>query len=39
MKFDYRKIQIHEKDKYKTTFVVPFKHYEWNVKSFGLKKS
>lgn len=24
-------IQILENDKYKTTFTIPFRHYEWNV--------
>ena len=31
MKSGFWQIQIHEDDKYKTTFVTPFGHYEWNV--------
>ena len=42
-KFDIKsvfwKIQIVEKDKYKTSFTVPFGHYEWNVTPFGLKNA
>jgi hypothetical protein len=41
-KFDLKsgiwQIQIHEDDKYKTTFTISFGHYEWNVMPFGLKK-
>ncbi|BBH05584.1 Excinuclease ABC, C subunit [Prunus dulcis] len=32
-------IQIHESDRYKTAFVTPFGHYEWNVMPFGLKNA
>ena len=28
-----------KKDKYKTAFTVPFKHYEWNVMPFDLKNA
>jgi hypothetical protein len=38
MKNGFWQIQIDEKDRYKTTFTVPFGHYEWNVMPFGLKK-
>lgn len=38
MNSGFWKIQIAEKDKYKTSFTVPFEHYEWNVMSFCLKK-
>ena len=42
-KFDIKsgfwQIQLHEKDRYKTTFTVPFGHYEWNVMPFGLKNT
>ena len=39
MKSGFRQIQIKEEDKYKTTFTVPFGHFEWNVMSFGLKNA
>ena len=39
MKSGFWKIQIAEKDRYKTTFVVPFGHYEWNIMPFGLKNA
>lgn len=39
MKSGYWQIQINESDKYKTTFTVPFGHYEWNVLPFGLKNA
>ena len=28
MKSGFRQIQLNEKDRYKTTFIVPFSHYE-----------
>ena len=39
MKSGFWQIQLHEKDRYKTTFTVPFGHYEWNVMPFGLKNA
>ena len=39
MRSGFWKIQIDEKDKYKTTFTIPFGHYEWNVISFDLKNA
>ena len=39
MKLGFWQIQIHESDKYKTGFVTPFGHYEWNVMPFGLKNA
>ena len=39
MKSGFWQIQIHEKDRYKTAFIVPFGHYEWNVMPFGLKNA
>ena len=39
MKIGFWQIQIDEKDKYKTTFTVPFGHYKWNVMPFGLKNA
>ena len=27
-----------QNDRYKTAFTAPFRHYEWNVIPFGLKK-
>ena len=39
MKSRFWQIQLHEKDRYKTTFTVPFGHYEWNVMPFGLKNA
>ena len=37
MKSGFWQIQIKPEDRYKTTFTVPFGHYEWNVMPFGLK--
>ena len=37
MKSGFWQIQLHEKDRYKIAFTVPFGHYEWNVMLFGLK--
>ncbi|KAL6312604.1 hypothetical protein AAG906_006743 [Vitis piasezkii] len=39
MKSGFWQIQIAERDRYKTAFVVPFGHYEWNVMPFGLKNA
>ena len=39
MKLGFLQILIVEKDRYKTTFVVPFGHCEWNVMPFGLKNA
>ena len=39
MKSGYWQIQIKETNRYKTTFIVPFRQYEWNVMSFGLKNA
>ncbi|KAL6336194.1 hypothetical protein AAG906_011076 [Vitis piasezkii] len=39
MKSGFWQIQITERDRYKTAFVVPFGHYEWNVMPFGLKNA
>ena len=39
MKLGFWQIQITEKDRYKTAFVVPFGHHEWNVMPFGLKNA
>ena len=39
MKSEFWQIQIDEKDRYKTAFIVPFGHYEWNVMPFGLKNA
>ena len=39
MKSGYYQIRIKEEDKYKTAFVVPFGHYEWNVMPMGLKNA
>ena len=38
MKSGFWQIQINPHDRYKTSFIVPFGHYEWNVMPFGLKK-
>ena len=39
MKFGYYQISVREEDRYKTAFVVPFSHYEWNVMPQGLKNA
>ena len=39
MKSRFWQIQLIEKYKYKTAFIVPFGHYEWNVMPFGLKSA
>jgi len=39
LKSGYYQIKIKEEDKYKTAFVVPFGHYEWNVLPMGLKNA
>ena len=39
MKSGFWQIQIKPEDRYKTTFTVPFGHYEWNVMPFGLKNA
>ena len=39
MKSGFWQIQIAEKDRYKTAFVVPFGHYKWNVMPFSLKNA
>ena len=39
MKSGFWQIQVAEKDRYKTTFTVPFGHYERNVMPFGLKNA
>ena len=39
MKSGFWQIQIHPKDRYKTTFTVPFGQYEWTVMPFGLKNA
>ena len=39
LKSGYWRIQIHGKDRYKTTFTIPFGHFKWNVMPFGLKNA
>ena len=39
MKSWFWQVQIKEEDRYKTAFIVPFGHYEWNVVPFGLKNA
>ena len=39
MKFGFWQVQIKEEDRYKTAFIVPFGHYEWNVMPFDLKNA
>lgn len=38
LKSGFWQVQIIPEDRYKTTFTVPFGHYEWTVMAFGLKK-
>ena len=40
-KFDMKSgyYRVKEEDKYKTAFVIPFGHYEWNVMPMGLKNA
>ena len=39
MKTGFWQVQIKEEDRYKTTFIVLFGHYEGNVMPFGLKNA
>jgi len=39
MKSGYYQISVKEEDKYKITFVIPFRHYEWNIMPQGLKNT
>ena len=39
LKSGFWQIQIDPKDRYKTTFTVPFGQYEWTVLPFGLKNA
>ncbi|RDY03800.1 hypothetical protein CR513_12571, partial [Mucuna pruriens] len=39
MKSGYYQIGVRKQDRYKTAFVVPFGHYEWNVMPQGLKNA
>ena len=39
MKYGFWQVQIQPKDRYTTTFTVPFGHYEWNVMPFDLKNA
>ncbi|CAL9013023.1 unnamed protein product [Prunus brigantina] len=39
MNSGFWQIQMDESDRYKTAFVTPFGHYEWNVMPFGLKNA
>ncbi|RDY09096.1 hypothetical protein CR513_06592, partial [Mucuna pruriens] len=39
LKSGYYQIGVKEEDRYKTAFVVPFGHYEWNVMPQGLKNA
>ena len=39
MKSGYYKISVREEDRYKTAFVIPFGHYEWNVMPQRLKNA
>lgn len=37
MKLGFWHISIKDKDKHKTTFVIPHEHYKWNAMPFELK--
>ena len=39
MKYGFWQIQINPHDRYKTAFIGPFGHYEWNVMPFDLKNA
>lgn len=39
MKSRFWLIDIQDKNRHKTTFVVPHGHYEWNAMPFGLKNA
>ena len=39
MKSGFWQIEISEQDRYKTTSVIPFGQYEWNVMPFRLKNA
>jgi len=39
LKSGYWQVDVKEEDKFKTTFSIPAKHYEWNVMPFGLKNA
>ena len=39
LKSGYYQIAVKEEDRYKTAFIVPFGHYEWNVMPQGLKNA
>ena len=39
MKLGFWQIQIKEENRYKTTFTIPFGHYEWNMMPFRLKNT
>jgi len=39
MKSGFWQIQVVEVDRYKTAFIVPFGHYEWNVMPLGLENA
>ena len=39
MKSGYYQILVREEHRYKTAFIVPFGHYEWNIMPQGLKNA